>query len=132
MLRLADGDLYKEAFMRGHDRPQSWATFSLALLCKWELVDITDFDTDIILSSYFAYVVDTLMQRCGDFGNRRSRGSTLTLHHSGICSAPSTLLNEALHVPLQWLALIAMRSWCRLRLGIIALSHRGGKRSSAR
>ena len=131
--RLPDNDLYKTLFLSTQDGPPSaWAYRSKILLQQWRLADYADGFAGLGLASYKIYVnrelVTAGMHVLQVSLTKRSLlcGSQLLLRGSGFFH------RAVVSNGLSWGILVGVRSWCRLRMGMLVLGHKNNRRTRAR
>ena len=112
--------------------PTSWACRSLALLRSWGVADYADGFFSETYASYRRYVVRRLFEiaRERDLPSRCKH--VIPVPHHVLCPTARCPWKDMLRQPLPWPCLVGSRSWARVRLGLLSLSHKGGRRSRAR
>ena len=129
---LPTEDLYAQVFRLAHAWPNSWASRSSAILSKLVILDFPAWQHQGgNLQQYRLYV----RQRCRDVGlpswrEVAQRHARLPLYLE-VQSQHSDLLHRIPALALGWDDKQAVRSFCRLRAGIIRLTHVDGRLSRA-
>ena len=125
-------DIYRSTFITAHDFCTSWATLSRRGLEAWGLVDFPA--SGLSVSRYKSLVRKCLTERCcADLVSSLSaRNCSIPFATAYPAACLPAVLQDALHSPVGWQCLVSIRSLCRLRLGLLPLAHRGGKRSCAK
>ena len=88
-----------------------------------------------VTPSYSAYkwaVVRSFAATCGSEWRAEAERHPGSFHYPAIQGTPSTVLRECRCAGLPWPVQLGVRSWCRLRAGLICLSGQGGRCSQAR
>ncbi len=129
---LPDSDFYKGFFCRAHACPGTWACESMELLRRWGLPDLPDVGCS--LWTYKKQVLAQLSAVCAEQAGRLLRSRRSCMPFGTIY--PDNLLPGVIHAAARfsmgWQPLVAVRAFCRLRLGILVLTHVGGKASAAK
>lgn len=128
---LPTEDLYAQVFRLAHAWPNSWASRSSAFLSKFGILDFPAWNQGGNLQQYRLYV----RQRCRDLGlpswrEVAQRHARLPLYLE-VQPQHSNLLHLVPNLVLGWEDRQAVRSFCRLRAGIIRLTHVDGRLSRA-
>ena len=125
-------DLYGRMFRVAHSWPFSWAAGSLAVLLQLGILDLPYWTTESgSLAKYRQYV-----RSCCVHLGLRSWVATAERHtrlprYLEFQSSHSGLLQMVPDLKLHWEDGQAVRAFCRLRAGIIRLTHRDGRLSRA-
>ena len=131
LLMLPPSDPYATIFRLASDRGIGWAETSRALLRKWGIPDWNSW----AFRSYVEYKSQVDAQLGIGFSEVWASHAA---EHCGqvpytfFQASPSQALRDAWSLRLPWDVQLALRSWCRLRAGLIMLRHIKGERSDAR
>ena len=133
---LPAGDLYKESFLRCLSLVggTTWAHLGGRLLQSWGISEFAPVEGGDGFRRYCRYVKQVVLERC-DQERRRGRAAhrfPIPFSDLVLGVAPSLRHREMLRGGLSWDVLSGIRSWCRIRAGIVVLGHRRGQRSQAR
>ena len=130
--RLPEQDFYRKLFLLAHNYPGTWSALSLSKLRRWSIPDFQD--AGLPFRKYKLIVTNLLQDACVNnaVSKLRAQNSAISFdvaYPSG--ALPLTLYLAARH-PLDWKVLHGVRSLCRLRLGLLHLTHVGGRQSDAK
>ena len=129
---LADVDWHASFFKMSLDLPGSWACVSGKLLEDWSIADWPSWNHHRKSMEHYKLYVDSVLAT----RYRASWTSIISRHRSHVPyhlfePLPGTGIGRLqVHLPLA--SHVHVRSWCRLRCGLLCLSHLGGSRSAAR
>ena len=129
---LPEDDLYRSFFLLSHDFPETWSSLSLSKLRHWNIPDFPE--SGLSLRKYKRMVSDLLSDACvGNAVNKlQKRRAAVSFDVAYPFKKLPLTLYMAARCPLDWKALHGVRSLCRLRLGLLQLTHIGGRQSSAK
>jgi hypothetical protein len=131
---LPQDDFYRGVFVDGHMDPLSWPSKSRKLLAEWDLADFYGSrGAQQDLAAYFRYVKTTLVQICAQkwapaLAKHVQPFPYVQIQHN----MGNITMSLASRTLCHWDELLGTRSWCRLRAGLVRLSHRFHKRSNAK
>lgn len=133
LLGLPNADLHGWIFKQATSFPNSWACRSRLLLEDWGLHDWRECDPTESLSDYKQYVRHVLLMQCKQRQLDEIRRHTAPFPYSAVNAdeSPSQTLRSLLCSPVDWNTLVASRSYCRMRIGLLRLASREGRRSAA-
>ena len=128
---LPETDFYRRVFVDAHEGGVgTWANRSLALLSEW---GIPDFSPDVwTYKSYVRHVKGLLEDSTENKMNSSRAKQQSPCPHLRLGCGFSLLHDAARRSHLSRQCPIQLRSWCRMRVGALLLSHVAGRRSQAR
>jgi hypothetical protein len=128
----ADGGWHSQFFLKCHTKDCGWALQSSRVLSSFSVLDWPQWSSGGgTVADYRVYVKGVLLQHC-----HNSMSQQLRVHSQRL---PYYVLEPEIHyMPAVFKALALpigasckLRHWCRLRCGLVALRHLGGRLSAA-
>ena len=131
--RLPAGDLYGAMFRLADTGIQrSWAFKSKSLLDDWRLPDYVQWGGGAApLGAYLRHVTSLLEARCIASWRRAAHLHDRPIPYRDLANEPSVWPSLLRMFPAPWPVLRGHASLCRLRAGLVEVSHLHGRRSSA-
>ena len=129
---LEPGDLYKELSDAAVSASDSWSSMCSAAIHKAGVIEWQGWaSAQLSLSDYRKYVTTTLAANAhGEWQTAADRHSA-QVPYRVFQPLPSRCMALCRQL-LNWDEQLAVRSWCRLRSGLICLRHLNGRESAAR
>ena len=132
-LSLDSLDWYRSSFGTYASLNIGWAAASLLLLEKWGIPDWPDVaEACVDYGSYSARVLSCLSVRCATHWEASASTHGAQVPYLVFQASPSSVLHAVKALSLPWEVLLCVRSWCRLRAGLVYLRSLHGRRSAAR
>ena len=128
--QLPDDDSYKLSFMWSHSIQASWASKSLSLLRRWDLLDWVEWEET--QRSYREYLRGHLEGIWLDTWFTEAATSRQPPAYTSFQAAPSCIIKGVAGSPFPWEVRVAIFALCKLRVGALVLSSLNGRRSSAK
>lgn len=132
---LPPGDFYRSEFLRSCLAGGStWATLGALLLAQWGIQDIVAWPGGLDYNAYCRYARQQVMAKCCAVSllERRKHGAPFS--HVLLTSVDNyaPIHKQCLRKGLPWGVLQGVKSWCRIRAGLVLLGHRHKRRSQRR
>ena len=131
---LPVGDFYRTVFTLGGaaHAPTTWYSLSKSLLLEYNVPDIVDLGCPLLpLSQYKKLVKDTLSASGVAKWQLDTAAHSIPFPIQLLHSGPSADCAVLRRCSVSWDTLSGQRSLCRLRAGLLDLSHRNNRRSNA-
>ena len=126
-------DFYRQVFVECHSDSSSWPFRSRKLLGRYGLADFYGSGgAGSDLTAYFKYVRDHLVARCRNQWAPDLAKHVLPFPYQMVMRSGRWSMSAAGKAACTWEELLGIRSWCRLRAGLIRLTHRFHRRSAAK
>ena len=109
-----------------------WASKSFDLLSQWNVPDWPDVQNCHSYASYKGHVDKVLQSQCASKWLVSAASHKAQVPYTLFQSKPQNILHEIRALNLPWDLQFCVRSWCRLRAGLLCLRARNGHPSSAR
>ena len=130
---LPEDDLYRfVSDYAGRVSERSWTFTCRKTLREWGIPEFSDTGPGIHLSAYKDQVTAIVAARCLPSRQAQCTRHVAPIPYLDLTPTHSRVLDLVAASQLQWHVTIAVRSWCRMRAGLICVGHRHGNRSSAR
>ena len=126
ILLLPPGDLYRSVYECAREAPQSWHAKARAIMAVYNLPDFESAQKEgKSYAQYKTIITEQLYAHGTNELNSLAGAHRAVIPYNEFQVGPSAALKEINMLQLSWRTLLETRAWCRLRVGLLDLAHRG-------